>query len=142
MLKETITYVDYDGTERTEDFYFNLTKAELLQMELSVKGGFHAYVEKITKAVDVTELIKLFKDLIEACYGVKSPDGRKFIKNQEVLDDFKQTEAYSELFMKLATDADAASRFVNGVFPASLQAEVQREMKNNPGTMPQLVNKK
>ena len=129
MLKETRTYVDFDGVERTEDFYFNFTKAELLQMELSVKGGFHAYIEQIVKAKNETELIRLFKELLEKSYGVKSPDGRKFIKNAEVLDDFKHTEAYSDLFMELATDADKASKFVNGIFPAALQAEVEKERK-------------
>lgn len=129
MLKETRTYVDFDGLERTEDFYFNFTKAELLQMELSVKGGFHAYIEQIVKAKNETELIRLFKELLEKSYGVKSPDGRKFIKNDEVLEDFKHTEAYSDLFMELATDADKASKFVNGIFPAALQAEVEKERK-------------
>lgn len=129
MLKETIKFTDFDGNAREEDFYFNLTKAELLQMELSVKGGFHTYVERIIKAQDTTELIRVFKELLDRSYGVKSDDGRRFIKNDEVLADFKQTEAYSELFMMLATDAVKASRFVNGVFPASLQAEVEREIK-------------
>lgn len=129
MIKETRKYVDFDGVEREEDFYFNFTKAELLQMELSVKGGFHAYIEQIVKAKDETELIRLFKELLEKSYGVKSPDGRRFIKNAEVLEDFKQTEAYSDLFLELATDADKASKFVNGIFPAALQAEVEKERK-------------
>ena len=129
MIKETRKYVDFDGVEREEDFYFNFTKAELLQMELSVKGGFHAYIEQIVKAKNETELIRLFKELLEKSYGVKSPDGRRFIKNAEVLEDFKQTEAYSDLFMELATDADKASKFVNGIFPAALQAEVEKERK-------------
>lgn len=129
MIKETRKYVDFDGVEREEDFYFNFTKAELLQMELSVKGGFHAYIEQIVKAKNETELIRLFKELLEKSYGVKSPDGRKFIKNAEVLEDFKHTEAYSDLFMELATDADKASKFVNGIFPAALQAEVEKERK-------------
>lgn len=131
MLKETLKFVDFDGNEREEDFYFNLTKAELLQMELSVKGGFHTYVERIIKAQDTTELIRIFKELLDRSYGVKSDDGRRFIKNEEVLSDFKQTEAYSDLFMMLATDADKAARFVNGIFPAALQAEVDREVKKH-----------
>ena len=129
MLKETLKFVDFDGNEREEDFYFNLTKAELLQMELSVKGGFHTYVERIIKSQDTTELIRIFKELLDKSYGIKSDDGRRFIKNEEVLSDFKQTEAYSDLFMMLATDADKAARFVNGIFPAALQAEVDREVK-------------
>lgn len=135
MLKETLKFVDFDGNEREEDFYFNLTKAELLQMELSVKGGFHTYVERIIKSQDTTELIRIFKELLDKSYGVKSDDGRRFIKNEEVLSDFKQTEAYSDLFMMLATDADKAARFVNGIFPAALQAEVDREVKKQNMTV-------
>lgn len=133
MLREVIKYTDYNGTVREEPFYFNFTKAELLQMELSVKGGFHTYVQRIVDAQDTVTLIKIFKDLIDASYGVKSDDGKRFVKNEEVLDEFRQTEAYSELFMKLASDADEASRFVNGIFPAELQEEVNRELVKNGG---------
>lgn len=118
MLKKTITYTDYDGNERTEDFYFNLTKAECLEMELGSNGGMKKYVERIISAQDGKQLVTLFKEIIDKSYGVKSLDGKRFIKNQEVLDEFKQSEAYSDLFMELATDSDAAAAFVNGVVPA------------------------
>lgn len=117
MLKKTITYTDYNGVERTEDFYFNLTKAEIAEMELEVPGGMTTMIERITKTQDTPSLIKLFKDLILRSYGKKSDDGRRFIKNKELCDEFKDSEAYSELFMELATNADAASAFVNGITP-------------------------
>lgn len=117
MLKKTITYVDFNGVERTEDFYFNLTKAEIAEMELEVPGGMTTMIERITKTQDTPSLIKVFKDLILRSYGKKSDDGRRFIKNAELIDEFKDSEAYSELFMELATDADAAAAFVNGITP-------------------------
>lgn len=117
MLKKTITYTDYDGNERTEDFYFNLTKAECLEMELGSNGGMKKYVERIIAAQDGKQLVSLFKEIIDKSYGVKSLDGKRFVKNQEVLDEFKQSEAYSELFMELATSSDSAAAFVNGVLP-------------------------
>ena len=109
MIKETITYTDYNGNERTEDFYFNLTKAEVMELEMSTKGGMAEMIQRIVAAQDQPAIIKIFKDLIIKAYGVKSPDGKRFIKNDEVVDEFVQTEAFSELFMKLATDADAAA---------------------------------
>lgn len=117
MLKKTITYTDYDGNERTEDFYFNLTKAEIAEMEMSHTGGMTRMIEKIVAEQDSKRIIEIFKDLILRAYGEKSPDGRRFIKNQEIRDSFAQTEAYSELFMELATDADAAVAFVNAIVP-------------------------
>lgn len=117
MLKKTITYTDFNGVERTEDFYFNLTKAEIAEMELEVPGGMTTMIERITKTQDTPSLIKVFKDLILRSYGKKSDDGRRFIKNAELVDEFKDSEAYSELFMELATDADAAAAFVNGITP-------------------------
>lgn len=115
MYKKTITYVDYDENERTEDFYFNLTQAEVMEMELSTSGGMAEMIKGIIAAQDVPEIIKIFKRLILESYGKKSPDGKRFIKSDELTDEFKQTEAYSNLFMELAQDADAAAEFVNNV---------------------------
>ena len=117
MLKKTIKYVDYDGNEREEDFYFNLSKAEIAEMEMSTNGGLDRMINRIIAERDNKRIIELFKDLVLRSYGKKSDDGRRFIKNQELRDDFAQTEAYSELFMELATDADAAAAFVNGIIP-------------------------
>ena len=117
MLKETRTYTDYNGATRTEDFYFHLTEAEVTEMELSVDGGLVEMINRIVAAQDGKQIIALFKDIVLRAYGEKSPDGRRFIKNQEVRDAFAQTEAYSDLFMELATDAQKAADFVNGILP-------------------------
>lgn len=117
MLKETMTYVDYNGVERTEDFYFNLTKAEIMEMEMTTVGGMAEMITKIVNAKDAPAIIKIFKELILKAYGIKSADGRRFIKSEEISTEFAQTEAYSQLYMKLATDADAAAKFVNGIVP-------------------------
>ena len=123
MHVERVEYPDYNGVERKEDFYFNLTKAELLEMEMGIVGGFNAMIQRAIDAQDTPTLIGIFKDLLLKSYGVKSADGRRFIKNAEVLNEFKETEAYSILFMKYATDADAASKFIKGIVPADLSQE-------------------
>jgi hypothetical protein len=125
MIKKTISYTDYNGVERKEDFYFNLTKAEIMEMEMSTKGGLAEMIQRIVAAQDQPAIIKIFKDLIVKAYGVKSPDGKRFIKNDEVVDEFVQTEAYSQLFMELATDADAAAKFVNGIVPADMAKQLE-----------------
>ena len=120
MLKKTIKYTDYNGEERVEDFYFNLTKAEIMEMELSVSGGFAEMIEKIISEKDGPAITKVFKEMILKAYGEKSPDGKRFIKSEELSSAFSQTEAYSDLFMELATDADAAASFVNGIMPKGM----------------------
>ena len=118
MLKKTITYEDYDGNKRTEDFYFKLSKAEIMEMELSVSGGMTQMLNRIVAERDGEKIIKTFKEIILKAYGEKSPDGKRFIKSEELSTAFSQTEAFSQLFMELATDADAAAKFVNGIIPA------------------------
>lgn len=125
MLKKTITYEDFNGNQLTEDFYFNLTKAEIAEMELEVPGGLTATLEKITKAQDTPTLIKIFKDLILRSYGVKSDDGKRFIKGHKMREEFEQHAAYSVLFMELATNAEAASEFVNGIVPADIAGKMK-----------------
>lgn len=124
MLKKTIKYTDYNGIERTEDFWFNMSKAEIAEMEISTTGGFSEMIQKIIAAQDIPAIAKIFKDFILKAYGEKSPDGKRFIKSEELSTQFSQTEAYSQLFMELATDAQAASDFINGVAP---NTEVQKE---------------
>jgi hypothetical protein len=121
MLKKNITYRDYDDNERTEDFYFNLSKAEVLEMELGVSGGLTQMLNKIITEKDGARIISSFKEIVLKAYGEKSPDGKRFIKGKEIADAFAQTEAYSNLFMELATDAEAASAFVNGIVPKNFQ---------------------
>ena len=126
MLKKTITYTDYDGVERTEDFFFNLSKAEVAEMEMSNHGGMERVISQIAMTQDRKRLIDLFKDIILRSYGEKSPDGRRFIKSKELSEAFSQTEAYSELFMQLATDSDMASKFINGIMPKTDATPEQR----------------
>lgn len=117
MLKKTIPYTDYNGVERVEDFYFNLSKAESMEMELSIPGGLTGMIRQIVAAQDVPTIIATFKQIILKAYGEKSPDGRRFIKSEELSKAFSETEAYSILYMELATDANAAAEFVNGIVP-------------------------
>lgn len=127
MLKKTVTYTDYNGVERTEDFYFNLTKAEITEMELSTAGGFAEMLQKVVAAQDAPTIIKVFKDLVLHAYGEKTPDGKRFVKSPEISAAFSQTEAYSQIFMELATDAKAAADFVNGIIPADMAKEVKKQ---------------
>ena len=120
MIKKTVTYVDYNGVERTEDFYFNLSKAEVAEMELSVEGGFSKMLEEIVASKDNVRIVNLFKQMVLKAYGEKSQDGRRFVKSEEISQAFAQTEAYSEIFMELALNTDAAAAFVNGIMPANL----------------------
>jgi len=129
MIKKTVTYTDFDGNERTEDFYFHLTEQELTEWELSVDGGLSGVLKRIVKSKDDKQLIAIFKDLLTKSYGVKTPDGRGFIKNQEALDNFIYTQAFSDIYMELATDDKAASEFVNGIIPESLVKEARKEAK-------------
>ena len=122
MLKKTITYTDYNGLERTEDFYFNLTKAEIMEMELSTTGGLSETINKIVSSKDAPAIIKIFKDLVLKAYGEKSHDGKRLMKSEEITTAFTQTDAHSQLFMELATDADAAAKFVNGIVPKMEQS--------------------
>lgn len=125
MLKKIITYTDYNGVERTEDFYFNLTKAEIMEMEMSTVGGFAEMIQRVIDAQDTPTIIKIFKDLVLRAYGEKSVDGKRFVKSDEIATAFSQTEAYSQLFMELATDSKAAAAFVNGIIPSDLAEKAQ-----------------
>ena len=127
MLKKTITYTDYNGVERTEDKYFNLSKAEIMEMEMSTAGGFAEMVQGIVKAQDAPAIMKIFKDIILKSYGEKSPDGKRFIKSKELSDEYSQTEAYSDLFMELCTNAEASAAFINGIIPADVAEKAAAE---------------
>lgn len=132
MLKKTMTYVDYDGNERTEDFYFNLSKAELMEMELGTSGGLEQMINNIIAAQDTPRIIEMFKKIVLKAYGQKSSDGKHFRKSEEISKDFAETEAYSDLFMELATNTEAASAFINGIVPKDLAEQVQAQNKPNP----------
>jgi len=136
MYKWTCQYEDYNGATRIEDFWFNLSEAEILEMELGVSGGLSEYLQRIVNANDTPTLLRTFKDLILKCYGEKSEDGRRFVKSPALSEAFSQTEAYSQLYMKLALDADAAAEFVNSVVPSKMSSP-----KNAPLNAPRLITK-
>ena len=117
MFVKTITYTDYNGTERTENLYFNLTKAEVLEMEMGMEGGMSAILEKIVQEKNNVRMIEIWKDLILRSYGEKSPDGKRFIKSKELAEAFSQTEAYSDFFVELSMNSEAAIAFVQGITP-------------------------
>lgn len=117
MIKKTMTYVDYDGNTRTEDFWFNLTKAEVAKMELGTTGGIQKMIERLVQEQDSARILEIFDMMICSSYGKKSPDGKRFIKNEEILEEFKQTEAYSDLFVELLGDPNLAAAFFNEVLP-------------------------
>lgn len=135
MYQWTHTYEDYNGFKRTETFYFNLSKAEIIDLEWRTPGGLENYFKDIMARLDGQALADTFKMLIQKSYGVKDPEGRRFIKNKEVLENFTQTEAYSDLYILLATDDKAAAAFINGIFPkeAVEAAQKQKEMADKAG---------
>lgn len=130
MLVKEITYTDYNGVTRTEEFCFNLNKAELMEMELSQSGGMTTMLKQIISSRDIPKLIELFKKIILASYGVKDTDGKRFIKNEELTEAFKQTEAFSDLFMLLVSNDEEAAKFINGVIPQDISNEVQKEISS------------
>lgn len=127
MYKKVIKYTDYNGVEREEPFYFNLNKAELVKWEGSTLGGMRAMYDKIIAAQDKEALISLFETIIQRAYGEKSPDGKRFMKSPEILANFTSTEAYSNLFMELASNDESAAAFMEGIMPADLLTEAKKE---------------
>lgn len=117
MLKKTVTTVDFNGVERTEDFYFNLTEAELTEMELSTEGGLYEYLQRIINAKDQAQLIDTFKKIVLKAYGEKSDDGKYFRKSEEICKKFEATQAYSDIYMELVLDDVAASDFIDAILP-------------------------
>jgi hypothetical protein len=126
MLKKTITYKNFNDEEVSEDFFFHLSKAELVELEMSYKGGLTEQIQRIAKAQDGKAIIAEFKNIILGSYGERSADGRRFIKNKALRDEFESTEAYSTLFMELVTDAEKAAEFVRGVIPSDLAEEAAK----------------
>lgn len=130
MLAITRTYDDFNGNSRTEDFLFNLTEAEILNMELSENGGLSTIMKKLQSRQNIKEIIKIFKDLVGAAYGEKSADGRTFVKNEKIRAEFEATQAYADIYFELCTDAKKATAFINGIIPSKLRdklAELEQE---------------
>lgn len=129
MIKKTVTYEDFNGEETTEDVYFNLTKAELIEYEVREKGGMSSVLERISKSDDGNLIMQTFKDILLMSYGEKSDDGRRFRKNEQIREDFASSMAYDAIFWELCTDADSAAAFVNGLVPKKLLEEAQKEQQ-------------
>lgn len=134
MIKKSITYVDFNGTERTEDFYFNLTQAELIKLEVSAEGGFFEAAKGIIDSKETTKILAIFERLLSAAYGVKSDDGRDFVKSDDLWKRFETSEAYSVLFIGLLTDANEGAKLFNGLVPAGM-AETAAKMEANNAEM-------
>ena len=140
MISIEKTYTDYNGVERTEEFNFNLTQAEIMEMEMGTTGGLTTQLRKIIASNDQTELVKYFKKLILDSYGEKSQDGKRFVKSEEISKAFSQTEAYSQIFMELALDTEAATKFVNGIVPSDM-AEKAKQLENSQNVLPMPTDK-
>lgn len=140
MLKKVIKYTDYNGVEREEEKYFNFNKAELMEMELTTVGGLSGLIEKIIKTKDYPSLVKMFKGLILDSYGEKSADGVQFEKSESIRKRFEQSEAYSELFMELATNSESAANFINGIIPKDLRDQVEKEAKDKKEALEAATN--
>ena len=139
MLAKKIKYVDYNGDDQERTFLFNLNKAEIAEMEMTTPGGLVNHINKITDAQDLPELTALFKTLILKSYGEKSSDGQRFVKSKELSTEFSETEAYSELFVELISNADAAANFVNGIVPTVSNEQIAEAEKKLSPDDPRLV---
>lgn len=129
MYVKEIEYTDFNGVARKEKFYFNLTKAEILDMELGKTGGLTEYIQKILEAQDTPAIMTLFKSLLLKSYGVKSDDGRRFVKNDQIREEFEQTQAFSDLYMLLALDDGEASKFVNAIVPEDMKVSDEQKLQ-------------
>ena len=141
MLRKSITYTDFNGDRVTEDHYFHLSKADLIEMEMAYKGGLHEHLKTIVAAEDGAKIIYEFKQLILMAYGMRSDDGKRFIKTQELRDEFMSSEAYSALFMELCLDAGAAAEFVGGIVPPGLDEDIAKlvSKSESPKEEPKLL---
>lgn len=126
MYKITETYTDYNGVERTEDFLFNLNKGEIMDLEMGINGGLSESLNRLIQAQDGASILQVIKDIVKKAYGVKSIDGKRFIKSDELLEEFTQTEAFSQIYVRLATDADEAAKFINGIIPAEMSKQIAK----------------
>ena len=129
MLKKTVTYTDYNGVERTEAFYFHYNEAEILDMEMSTEGGFAERIQKIIDAKDQVSLMQVIKKFVIDAYGVKSEDGKRFIKNDKVKTEFLESPAYSKIWMELVMDDEVAADFVNNVIPSDMKGTLEGLIK-------------
>jgi hypothetical protein len=139
VLKKSITFESHDGKEVTEEHYFHLSKADLVELEMTHKGGLQAYIQRVVESQDGRAIIEEFKRLILMSYGKKNQDGTRFIKNQELRDDFISSPAYDVLFMELVTDAGLAAEFVNGIIPKGLGDQVEKTVPKPKRTLNDVI---
>lgn len=129
MIKKTVTYTDFNGVERTESFYFGLTESELLDMEVEADGGITDYYQRIVDAKDSKAIVREVKNLLIRSYGEKDSDGKYFMKTPEIAKRFECSAAFVALYKELATDANAAAAFCNGIMPSTLHADAEAVKK-------------
>ena len=128
MIKQDITYTNFEGEQETETLYFHLNKVELMEMQVSEKRGLAQYITDIQKAENNKEIFRLFKEIVLRAYGERSEDGKKFIKNERLREEFEGSLAYEELMVKIVTEADFAAKFVNGIMPAGMADQIAARM--------------
>lgn len=124
MITKDITYIDYNGTERTETACFNLTKTELAFMSNSVDGGIYNKLVRIVKSRKAPEIMNTFNEIIKKAYGVVSDDGRRLMKSDELYEEFVQTPAYDKFFMEVTSSDATMAAFIKGILPADLAASI------------------
>ena len=132
MIKQDITYTNFEGEQETETLYFHLNKVELMEMQVSEKRGLAQYITDIQKAENNKEIFRLFKEIVLRAYGERSDDGKKFIKNERLREEFEGSLAYEELMVKVVTEADFAAKFVNGIMPAGMADQIAARMGQDP----------
>jgi hypothetical protein len=147
VLKKTITYTDFNDEEVVEDYYFHMNKAELVELEMSQDGGLSEWLKKVVASEDGKAIISQFKNIILSAYGKRSQDGKRFVKNQQLRDEFESSEAYSALFMELVTDTNAAIEFVNGIVPTGMAEEATKIVNAQPPALvpalePKIITRK
>ena len=130
MLKKTITFKDLDNNDVTQDFYFNISKTELLQWQLSEPGGMEAKLSQVVASQDGAQIMQTVDDVLRKAYGVRSEDNLRFEKSDVLYEEFKQTDAYNVLFMELCTDAGASAAFMNALMPEDLVAQVNNKLQS------------
>ena len=131
MIKKTVTYIDFNDTERTEDLYFHMTQPELIKLSVSKEGGFEKYINRMVQTNNMREVVGVLEEVIQLTYGIKTDDGR-FVKNPEILSNFLSSEAYNTVFMEVAQSAEKAAEFINGVIPKNLKKQVEEKLAQMP----------
>lgn len=134
MLKREIKYEDFNGEQASDIFYFNISKPEVLELQVEYEGGLSKFLESIIETKDSKELIKKFKEIVLLAYGQKTEDGKRFIKSDKLREEFSQTAAYQSLFMELASNEGAAVLFIQGVLPKDM---AEQQDQDKPTTLPQ-----